>query len=143
MHETVRQLLLLGDLKYADRLRSEFKVPERRYWWLRVSVMAQQFQWEELEKFAKSKKSPIGYEPFVEVCLGQNNVEQAKKYLPRCSEENKFKWYLKAGCLLEAATIAYDQKDIEGLWRVYDRCSNDPTLSARVDNLIGQLSSKK
>ncbi|XP_065092483.1 vacuolar protein sorting-associated protein 16 homolog [Ochlerotatus camptorhynchus] len=143
LHETIRQLLLLGDLKYADRLRSEFKVPERRYWWLRVSVMAQQFQWEDLEKFAKAKKSPIGYEPFVEVCLGQSNVEQAKKYLPRCSEENKFKWNLKAGCLLEAAKIAYDQKDIEALWRVYDRCSNDPTLSARVDDLIGQLSSKK
>ncbi|EAT37446.1 AAEL010559-PA [Aedes aegypti] len=143
LHETIRQLLLLGDIKYADRLKSEFKVPERRYWWLRISVLSQQFQWDELEKFAKSKKSPIGYEPFVEVCLKQSNLEQAKKYLPRCSEENKFNWYLKAGCLLEAAAIAYDQKDMDGLWRVHGRCTADPALLAKVDNLIGQLASKK
>lgn len=143
LHETIRQLLLLGDIKYADRLKSEFKVPERRYWWLRISVLSQQFQWDELEKFAKSKKSPIGYEPFVEVCLKQHNLEQAKKYLPRCSEENKFNWYLKAGCLQEAASVAYEQKDMDGLWRVHGRCAADPALLAKVDNLIGQLASKK
>ncbi|XP_055550218.1 vacuolar protein sorting-associated protein 16 homolog [Wyeomyia smithii] len=143
LHATIRQLLLLGDLKYAERLKSEFRMPDRRYWWLRVQVLSQQFQWEELERFSKSKKSPIGYEPFVEVCLSQRKVDEAKRYLPRCSEENKLKWYLRAGCYVEAATIAYEQKDIDSLLKIYDYCSNDSALSAKVENLIGQLSSKK
>lgn len=143
LHETIRQVLLLGDLKYADRLKNEFRMPDRRYWWLRIQVLAQQFQWDELEKFSRAKKSPIGYEPFVEVCLGQGRIDEAKKYLPKCTEEHKFKWYLRAGCHVEAATIAYEQKDIDSLLKVYDCCSNDPALSAKVENLIGQLSSKK
>jgi hypothetical protein len=33
-----------------------------RYWWLRIQCLVEQGLWVELEKFSKSKKSPIGYE---------------------------------------------------------------------------------
>lgn len=32
-----------------------------RYWWLKLTALAEKDDWEEMEKFAKSKKSPIGY----------------------------------------------------------------------------------
>lgn len=32
-----------------------------RYWWLKLRSLAEKEEWEELEKFSKSKKSPIGY----------------------------------------------------------------------------------
>lgn len=32
-----------------------------RFWWLKLKALAEKGDWEELEKFAKSKKSPIGY----------------------------------------------------------------------------------
>ena len=32
-----------------------------RYWWLKLKSLAEKEEWEELEKFSKSKKSPIGY----------------------------------------------------------------------------------
>lgn len=32
-----------------------------RYWWLKISALANRGDWEEMEKFSKSKKSPIGY----------------------------------------------------------------------------------
>lgn len=97
LHSTVRRLLLAGDIKQAERMRSEYRMPDRRFWWLRVQTLAEQFLWEELERFAKAKKSPIGYEPFVEVCLGQGKVEEAVKYLARCRDDAKVKWYLRAG----------------------------------------------
>lgn len=98
MHETIRQILWLGDVKQADKLKSEYKVPDRRYWWLRIQVLAEKHEWDELERFSKVKKSPIGYEPFVEVCLKQNiNVQQAKKYLAKCPEEKQIKWFIRAG----------------------------------------------
>uniref|UniRef100_A0A182LTD4 Vacuolar protein sorting-associated protein 16 homolog n=1 Tax=Anopheles culicifacies TaxID=139723 RepID=A0A182LTD4_9DIPT len=142
LHAMVRKLLQLGDQRYAEKLKSEFKMSDRRYWWLRVQTYADSYQWDELEKFAKAKKSVIGYEPFVEVCLSKMNVAEAKKYLPRCSEENKLKWYLRAGCYADAATIAFVQKDIDSLLKIHDHC-NDPALMATVENMIGQLSSKK
>jgi vacuolar protein sorting-associated protein 16 len=88
---------MLGDSKQADKMRSEYKIPDRRYWWLRIQVLSDQFQWDELEKFSKSKKSPIGYEPFVELCLAKQNVVESKKYLPKCSDEKKVKLHLRAG----------------------------------------------
>lgn len=33
-----------------------------RYWWMRVSALAEAGDWAELEKFSKSKKPPIGME---------------------------------------------------------------------------------
>jgi len=38
-----------------------------RFWWIKIKALARNKDWEGLEAFAKSKKSPIGYEPFV-VC---------------------------------------------------------------------------
>lgn len=32
-----------------------------RYWWLKLKSLAEKEDWEELEKFSKTKKSPIGY----------------------------------------------------------------------------------
>lgn len=66
-----------------------------RYWWLRIQSMAHLNDWAELEKFSKSKKSPIGYAPFVDVCLQKGNKLEASKYLPRVSDELKVKYYIK------------------------------------------------
>lgn len=62
VHDTIQMLLSLGEIKLAERLRTDYKVPDRHFWWLRLQTMAENGTWEELEKFAKSKKSPIGYE---------------------------------------------------------------------------------
>lgn len=63
---------------------------------MRILVLAKLGDWEELEKFSKLKKSPIGYEPFVDVCLKNGNKLQAQKYLPKCREDIKVKYYVKA-----------------------------------------------
>jgi hypothetical protein len=36
-----------------------------RFWWIKLKALATASDWQGLEAFAKSKKSPIGYEPFV------------------------------------------------------------------------------
>lgn len=97
MQATLKRLLKRGDLKVAEKMRSEYKVTDRRFWWLRIQALAEDFAWLELEKFSKAKKSPIGYEPFVEVCLQQFNTVEAKKYLPKCRDELKTKWFIRAG----------------------------------------------
>ena len=46
----------------ANKLKKEFKVPDKRFWWIKVKALAESRNWVELDRFAKSKKSPIGYE---------------------------------------------------------------------------------
>lgn len=58
--------------------------------------MADLGDWVELEKFSKTKKSPIGYAHFVDVCLQKNNRTEAIKYLPKVSEDIIVKYYVKA-----------------------------------------------
>lgn len=67
-----------------------------RYWWLRIQSLAEREKWLELETFSKMKKSPIGYAPFVDVCLQNHNEQEARKYLSKVSEELKIKYYIKA-----------------------------------------------
>ena len=61
LHDTLHLLLTLSEIKLAEKLRSEYKVPDRRFWWLRLMTMAELGDWDEMEKFSKNK-SPIGYE---------------------------------------------------------------------------------
>ncbi|XP_076239321.1 vacuolar protein sorting 16 isoform X2 [Calliopsis andreniformis] len=95
LHDTVKILLLHNELKLAEKLRSEYRIPDRRYWWLRIQCLAEQKMWGELEKFSKSKKSPIGYEPFIDQCLKYNEEKEARKYLPKVKDELKVKYLVK------------------------------------------------
>lgn len=97
VHDTIKRLLGAGDIKSAEKMKNEYKVPDRRYWWIRIQVLAEDRQWDELEKFSKSKKSPIGFEPFVEVCLKYGKTDEAKKYVSKCRDDKKIKWYIRAG----------------------------------------------
>ena len=97
LHDTVKELLILGDIKCAEKVRNDSKMSDKHFWYLRIDVLASNYQWEELEKFAKSKKSPVGFEAFVEVCLRARNLNEAKKYISRCRDDKKIAWYNRAG----------------------------------------------
>jgi hypothetical protein len=61
----ISRLLIEGFSKRAEKVRNDFKVPDKRWWWVKLKALAGNKDWDGLEAFAKSKKSPIGYEPFV------------------------------------------------------------------------------
>ncbi|XP_069702504.1 vacuolar protein sorting-associated protein 16 homolog [Periplaneta americana] len=144
LHDTVYLLLLLHETKLADKLRTEYRVTDRRYWWLRILSLSELGDWVELDKFSKSKKSPIGIEPFVDACLKYGNQYEAQKYLPKVKDELKVKYYIKAGMFEEAARIAYEQKDLQALLYVQGRCApSDRSLSDKINLLVTQLGTKK
>ena len=60
--DTLYQLIYIGYKSEADNLRKEFGVPDTRFWWVKIQALAAAGDWDELETFSKSKKSPIGYE---------------------------------------------------------------------------------
>ncbi|XP_043223806.1 vacuolar protein sorting-associated protein 16 homolog [Amphibalanus amphitrite] len=122
LQDTIKQLILSDRHKLADSLRNEYKISDKRFWWTKLLALAEGEQWTELEKFAKSKKSPVGYEPFVDACLEHGSLVEAKKYLPRVNDENKVKYYAKAGLLEDAARIAFEQRDRDALAYVEGLC---------------------
>lgn len=61
LNETIRQCIRLGLRKQADKLKSDFKVPEKRYWYIKLKALVELRDWDGLENWA-GKKSPIGFE---------------------------------------------------------------------------------
>lgn len=68
--KTIHQLLVLAKshpghrnelFGEASKLQKQFKVPDKRFWHVKVRSLAMSHQWDELRKFANEKKSPIGY----------------------------------------------------------------------------------
>lgn len=142
--QTITKLLQLGDLRVAEKVKSDFKVPDRKWWWLQIQVMAEQSQWEALEKFSKGKKSPIGYEPFVEVCVKHRKEKEAIKYIQRCRDDQKIKWCTRAGLYEDAARMAFEMKHLDGLYLIQEIVAkkNNAVLLGTIDNYILQLSGK-
>ncbi|XP_068623324.1 vacuolar protein sorting-associated protein 16 homolog [Battus philenor] len=144
LHDTVKKLLNHGEIKLADKLRSEYKMPDRRYWWLRILTLTEKDDWDELDRFSKTKKSPVGYEPFVDACLKYNKNDEALKYLPKCRDDIKVKYYVKAGFYEEAARVAFEQKDKSALFFVQSKCPiRESSQHAKISALLEQLNTKK
>ncbi|XP_074594304.1 vacuolar protein sorting 16 [Brevipalpus obovatus] len=140
LQETMQRLLREGEEKLAEGLRKDFKVSERRYWWLKIDVLAEKREWHELEKFSKAKRSPIGYEPFVTTCLKYKNRIEAQKYVGRVREEYKISFYVKTGLLEEAAKFALTTRNIEALDYIAKKCTTaDQQLAEKISNMKKQL----
>lgn len=53
--------------------------------------------WDALDTFARSKKSPIGYEPWVDELIRAGAHRQAVRYVDRCDPRNRVELYIKCG----------------------------------------------
>lgn len=128
LQATMEALMSLGLHKQAEQLYRDFRVPDKRYWWLKLKSLAEKEQWEELEKFSKSKKSPIGYLAFVEVCMKNNNRHEGKKYVSKVTPEQKVKAHLAVGDLEGAADAAIERRNDSEMGAVLSRCSASDRL---------------
>ncbi|XP_034035762.1 vacuolar protein sorting-associated protein 16 homolog [Thalassophryne amazonica] len=128
LQDTIETLLALGLHKQAEQLYRDFKVPDKRFWWLKLKALAEKEQWEELEKFSKSKKSPIGYLAFVEICMKSHNKYEAKKYISKVMPEQKVKAHLAVSDLEGAADAAIERKNEAEMATVLSHCSSSDRL---------------
>lgn len=87
INETIRQCLIKNMAKKAEKLRSDFKVPDRRFWSIKVSSLVAANDIEGLWAFAGSKKSPIGYTPFVSALIEQGFNKAALEYVAKCASD--------------------------------------------------------
>ncbi|CEJ04542.1 Putative Vacuolar protein sorting protein vps16 [Rhizopus microsporus] len=86
-----------------------------RYWWVKLRALVEVRDWDNLEKLAKSRKSPIGYEPFVEECIKAKQYQEASKYILKCDPPARPMLFIKIGAFKEAGEQAFLNKDVEGL----------------------------
>ncbi|XP_015273771.1 PREDICTED: vacuolar protein sorting-associated protein 16 homolog, partial [Gekko japonicus] len=144
LHDTVYKLILDKNHKKAEQLYRDFKIPDKRFWWLKVSALAEREDWDELEKFSKCKKSPIGYMPFVEICMKHHNRHEAKKYTLRVAPEQRVKALILVGDLGQAADAAIEHKNENEMNLVLSKCTaiTDSSVANKINCAKAQILKK-
>ncbi|VVA29168.1 PREDICTED: vacuolar [Prunus dulcis] len=139
--DTIRTCIVLGNHRAAMKVKTEFKVSEKRWYWLKVFALATIRDWDALEKFSKEKRPPIGYRPFVEACIEADEKGEALKYIPKLTDpRERAESYARIGMAKEAADAASQAKDGELLGRLKLTFSQNAAASSIFDTLRDRLS---
>ncbi|CAL5391156.1 unnamed protein product [Camellia sinensis] len=139
--DTIRTCIVLGNHRAAMKVRTEFKVSEKRWYWLKVFALATIRDWDALEKFSKEKRPPIGYRPFVESCIDADEKGEALKYIPKLADpRERAEAYARIGMAKEAADAASQAKDGELLGRLKLSFAQNAAASSIFDTLRDRLS---
>ncbi|XP_019850373.1 PREDICTED: vacuolar protein sorting-associated protein 16 homolog [Amphimedon queenslandica] len=129
LFSTIMECVRRSQFKVADNLKKKFAMPDTLFWWAKLRALASVANFEEIERFSKQKKSPIGYEPFVEVCLQKNRFTEANKYIPRCPPNKRCRLYMITGDWHKAAETAASERNIAALDEMLQRQGrNDAAL---------------
>ncbi|PMD39185.1 vacuolar protein-like protein sorting vps16 [Hyaloscypha variabilis F] len=122
VNETIFKLIKLGYASRAKKMQSEFKVPEKTAWWLRLRALVSKRDWNELEEWSKTRKSPIGWEPFFTLILSAGNPKLASIFIPKAAPTlqpgETIAMYEKCGMRVKAAEEAVKIKDVETVDRL-------------------------
>lgn len=116
--DTIYELLMMAQNPRAQKLKDTFKVPDRRFWWLKLRALVARRDWDNLHKFATGKKSPIGYGPFFEETFKAGNRTLAAQFVPMSTEltpSDRISMYIKVNELQSATQEAIKAKDVEAL----------------------------
>ncbi|KAG9293340.1 hypothetical protein G9A89_007586 [Geosiphon pyriformis] len=139
--ETVHKCIMSKEPGKADKLKSDFKIPDKRFWWIKLKALVEMREWAELDKLAKSKKSPIGYEPFVEECIKAMQNREAAKYILKCEPAVRPGLFIKMGDFKAAGQEALALKDIQLLREIRSKCTNH-IIAQELDAYIAQLQNR-
>ncbi|KAI1004429.1 putative vacuolar protein sorting-associated protein 16 [Podosphaera aphanis] len=122
VNETMFRLIQLDQASHAKKLQHGFKVPEKTAWWIRLQALVAKRDWNSLEDWAKTRKSPIGWVPFFSLILAAGNTKLASLFIPKAAPTvlpgEIIAMYEKCGLRLKAAEEAVKIKDLEALQRL-------------------------
>ncbi|EGX53807.1 hypothetical protein AOL_s00004g466 [Orbilia oligospora ATCC 24927] len=121
LNDTIFKLTRLGFHPRANKIRSEFKMPDKRFWWIKLRGLVAKREWAEIEEWSKLKTSPIGWEPFFNECLSAGNTKVASIFIPKCKNlgyAERVNMWVQCGMIVKAgeeALLAKDYSSLEGL----------------------------
>ncbi|KAL2315263.1 hypothetical protein POMI540_1304 [Schizosaccharomyces pombe] len=142
VNEVVVKLIQINQTQRANKLRSEFQIPEKRFAWLKLRALVAIRDWVQIEQWAGSmRRSPIGFEPFVTEILSAGNKKEAAKYIPRCTQlttQEKVDMWVQVGDVKSASEEAAKSKSGSVLGDLLERVQTMPE-SRFVQNALDQL----
>lgn len=84
----------------------------------RLRALVAKRDWNELEEISKTRKSPIGWEPFFNEIVTAGNPRLAGSFVPKCTNVDaaqRIEMWVKCGMLTKAGEEAVKAKDLGAL----------------------------
>lgn len=128
LNETLFKLIKLGYTSRAKKLASDFKIPDKSTWWIRLRALVAKRDWSALEDLSKTRKSPIGWLPFYTLILNAGNQKLAGTFVEKVRAQGEAKGkemvelWEKCGMRVKAAEECVRIKDAPEWERVLERC---------------------
>ncbi|KAL8729527.1 MAG: hypothetical protein Q9181_004972 [Wetmoreana brouardii] len=144
LNETLLRLVKTGYGKRAAKLQSDFKVPEKTWWWLRLRGLVAKRDWPEIEEVSKQRRSPIGWEPFYNEVLGAGNQKVASLFVSKCtglSAQERSEMFVKCGMVVKAGEELVKMKDVNGLEELREKATGGE--GAEIQRMIAQFRSRR
>ena len=144
LNETILRLITTGYGKRAAKLQSDFKVPEKTWWWLRLRGLIAKRDFGEIEEVSKQRRSPIGWEAFFNEVLGAGNQKLAAVFVPKCtglSAQERSEMFVKCGMIAKAGEELVKVKDVGGLEELRGKARGGE--GAEIDRMIAQFKGRR
>ncbi|KAL8835622.1 MAG: hypothetical protein Q9170_003239 [Blastenia crenularia] len=144
LNETILRLVRTGNGKRAAKLQSDFKVPEKTWWWLRLRGLVANRDFGEIVEVSKQRRSPIGWEPFFNEVLGAANPKLAATFVPKCtglSAQERSEMFIKCGMIAKAGEELVKVKNVNGLEELRGKARAGE--AAEIDRMMAQFRSRK
>ena len=146
VNNTLHRLILTGHSKRAQKLVSDFRVPEKTYAWIRLRALVAKRDWSELEDLAtKNKRSSIGWEPYFNEILGAGNTKLAGGvFVGKCmglSARERAEMWVKCGMVTRAGEELLKARDLVGLEELKGKAGAGGV--AEIGKMIAQLKPKR
>ncbi|ANB15369.1 tethering complex subunit VPS16 [Sugiyamaella lignohabitans] len=138
--ETISSLLKISQVSRAVRFKDEFKVSDKKFTWIRLQALISRHDWDGLHKFATSKKSPIGYEPFYNECLKAGSKRNAALYISYCTNltyQRRIEMCLEVDDIRRAVNEAVNANDAQALENLKPMAT--PAIVNEINTAIASL----
>lgn len=122
--DTLRKLIELGEIGTpagADNLRKALKIPDKRYWRIKIRALSDSDKISELNDLATHLSSPVGYELFVDAFLKHGREDLAKPLVLKVKgPELQAGFYRRMGMNDEADAMLRKEKErAQGPGRIF------------------------
>jgi len=111
LNETLYRCFAFGQPAAADKLRTDLKVPDKRWWRLKLKGLSHAHNWTALWELGSARRSPIGFKPFADACIEQGASDEAARYAPKLGPAEAVPIWLRIGRADDARRVAMTVKD--------------------------------
>jgi len=118
----------------------KFRVPDKRFYYLKIKAFVECERWDLLHRLANDRKPPIGYVPFARAMMkGSRPVEEVEGVVDRIEPtEDRYEFYITLHLFEKAARVGERVRSERMLNEVYRKCQ-DPSLRQMIDEMRNNM----